>query len=213
MRSSERSHWREGDTILLREIFRGRLWTARPATVAAVREGLTAVYIPPGTAFKVPAATTREEILERLATGWDLRDYVWTRGRLLQLLQPGAAHAIHLWWLPPDWRFGGWYINLQEPIRPTPLGFDFMDHMLDVVIDPDLSWRWKDEDELVQAVALGLLTPSEAAAIRGEAERVIRLLDARESPFSDGWEHWEPDPTWPIPGLPAGWDDLTLAYR
>ncbi|MBA2556665.1 MAG: DUF402 domain-containing protein [Chloroflexi bacterium] len=41
------------------------------------------------------------------------------------------AHAIHLWWQPPDWRFGGWYINLQEPIRPTPLGFDFMDHLLD----------------------------------------------------------------------------------
>jgi predicted RNA-binding protein associated with RNAse of E/G family len=120
-----------------------------------------------------------------------------------------VAHAIHLWWRPPDWRFGGWYINLQEPIRPTPLGFDFMDHVLDVVIDPDLSWRWKDEEELEEAVRLGLLSRQEAASIRAEGERVIAQLEAREPPFCDGWERWQPDPAWPIPGLAAGWDELT----
>lgn len=74
------------------------------------------------------------------------------------LLMPGVAHAIHLWWFPPDWRFGGWYINLQEPIRPTRLGFDSMDHILDVVIEPDLSWRWKDEDELFDLPEPGWLS-------------------------------------------------------
>ncbi len=81
---------------------------------------------------------------------------------------PDVAHAIHLWWQPPDWRFGGWYINLQEPIRPTPLGFDFMYHLLDVVIDPDLSWRWKDEEELEKAVGLSLMTRRE---VDGSAPR------------------------------------------
>jgi hypothetical protein len=200
--------WHEGDPILLREIFRGRLWTARPATVAAVRDDLTAVYLAPGTIFKVPADTSRGGILERLDRGWELRDYEWTRGRTLHLMRPGVAHSIHLWWLPPDWRFGGWYINLQEPIRPSPLGFDFMDHVLDVVIDPDLSWRWKDEEELAEAVGLGLVTPQEADAIRAEGERVIAQLEARQSPFRDGWEHWRPNPAWPIPKLPAAWDEL-----
>lgn len=177
-RPSPSPDWDGGDSVLLREIFRGRLWTARPATVAAVHDDLVAVYLAPGTIFKVPADTSRDDILERLARGWELRDHEWTRGRTLHLLRPGVAHAIHLWWLSPDWRFGGWYINLQEPIRPTPLGFDFMDHVLDVVIDPDLSWRWKDEEELEEAVRLGLLTRQAADGIRAEGERVIAQLEA-----------------------------------
>jgi hypothetical protein len=43
--------WLEGDPILLREVFRGRLWTARPARVAAVRDDLIAASIAPGTAM------------------------------------------------------------------------------------------------------------------------------------------------------------------
>jgi hypothetical protein len=207
-RSPREPGWREDDPILLREIFRGRLWTARPATVAAVRDDVIAVYLAPGTLFKVPAVASRDGILECLDQDWELRDYEWTLGRSLHLMRPGVAHAIHLWWLPPDWRFGGWYINLQEPIRPTRLGFDFMDHLLDVVIEPDLSWRWKDEEELAEAVRLGLLTPQGADAIRAEGERVIAQLEARQSPFCDGWEHWQPNPAWPIPELPGGWDEL-----
>jgi len=197
--------WREGDPILLREIFRGRLWTARPATVAAVRDDLIAVYLAPGTLFKVAANTSRDRILERLDGGWELRDHEWTRGRTLHLLRPGVSHAIHLWWLPPDWRFGGWYVNLQEPIRRTPLGFDYMDHMLDIVIEPDLSWRWKDEDEVTEAVSTGMVSQVWADEVRREGERVIERLELRRPPFCDGWESWQPDPRWPIPELPAGW--------
>ncbi len=203
--------WAPGDEIVLREVFRGRVWTARPVTIASASEDLTAVYVPPGTLFKVPAVTDRGGILELLSNaerGWQLREYRWTRARMLYLLMPGAAHAIHLWWLPPDWRFGGWYVNLQEPIRRTLLGYDFMDHVLDIVIDPDRSWRWKDEDELAAAVRLAVITDREAHAIRAEGERVIASLEAHLSPFCDGWERWEPDPTWPIPVLPSGWDDL-----
>ena len=133
---------------------------------------------------------------------------MWRRGRTLHLLRPGVAHAIHLWWLPPDWRFGGWYINLQEPIRPTRLGFDSMDHVLDVVIDPDLSWRWKDEEELDEAVEMGIVRVDDAREIRAEGERVIRRLESRSAPFCDAWEQWRPDPAWSIPELPDGWDTV-----
>jgi hypothetical protein len=74
-RPTSTSAWREGDPILLREIFRGRLWTARPATVAAARDDLVAVYLAPGTTFKVPANTSQDSILERLDRRWELCDY------------------------------------------------------------------------------------------------------------------------------------------
>jgi hypothetical protein len=132
----------------------------------------------------------------------------WTRARLLHLLVPGVAHAIHLWWLPPNWHFGGWYVNLQESIRRTPVGFDYMDHMLDIVIEPDLSWRWKDADELEAAINERLVTRSWANGVRREGERVIRRLDAGLAPFCDGWEHWQPEPAWSMPELPDGWQDV-----
>ena len=25
-------------------------------------------------------------------------------------------------------------------------------------------------------------------------------------PFSDGWQHWRPDPAWSVPSLPDDWD-------
>lgn len=142
------------------------------------------------------------------ATAWSLEDAVWERARWLQLLEPGAAHAIHLWWLAPDWRFAGWYVNLQEPFRRTEFGLDYMDHMLDIVIDPDLSWRWKDEDEIAEAVSIGLVTQDWADAVRREGEHVIERLEAQQPPFCDGWESWEPDPSWPTPELPNGWNNL-----
>lgn len=119
-RPSQSPAWREGDPVLLREIFRGRLWTARPATMAAVRDDLVTVYLAPGTIFKVPADTSRDGILERLALGWELRHHEWTRGRTLHL-RPGVAHAIHLWRLPPDWRFGGCTSTSRSRYDPARL--------------------------------------------------------------------------------------------
>jgi hypothetical protein len=161
--------------------------------------------------WKRPVLPDESGYLRVPADDWALADAVWTDSRMLYLMTPGAAHSVHLWWKAPDWSFGGWYVNLQEPIRRTRLGFDYMDQTLDIVIEPDLSWHWKDEHEIDGALATGFLTPEQARAIRAEGERVIERLEARAAPFSDGWEQWHPDPDWPIPELPAGWDSLDLA--
>jgi hypothetical protein len=190
----------------LREVYRGRVWAARPATLVRDTNDLVAAYRAPGMRWKRPVRADTGERMRMPATTWKLEDAVWTPARMLHLMDPGAAHAIHLWWLTPDWQFGGWYVNLQEPIRRTLLGFDSMDHLLDIVIEPDLSWRWKDEDEITEVVAIGTVTRAWADEVRREGERVIARLEARRPPFCDGWESWQPDPAWPIPVLPGGWD-------
>jgi predicted RNA-binding protein associated with RNAse of E/G family len=201
-----------GETILLREVHEGRIWTARPGIVVDDRPNLLAVHIPVGTLWKVPAAD-RADMLVRRKNGWTLTDHEWRRGQMLWLMSPGVAHAVHLWWHGPDWQFGGWYVNLQDPIRRTQLGVDFLDQHLDVVIDPDFSWRWKDEDELADAVEIGLLSRQQADAIRAEGERAIHCMQAGASPFREGWEEWRPDPSWPIPTLPDGWEIVQPAPR
>ena len=57
----------------------------------------------------------------------------------------------------PEWRFLGWYVNLQAPLVIRGDRFDTTDWALDIMVDPDGSWRWKDEDEFVRAIELGCL--------------------------------------------------------
>jgi predicted RNA-binding protein associated with RNAse of E/G family len=137
---------------------------------------------------------------------WVLADDVWRDKSVLHLVEPGAAHAVWVMWDRAA-EFLGWYVNLQEPLRRSPVGFDYMDQMLDLVISADLSeWHWKDEDELEQEVVEGLLTLAEADEVKAEGDRVVRMLANRARPFSEGWERWRPDPAWPLPVLIEGWD-------
>jgi len=55
------------------------------------------------------------------------------------------------------------------------------DLFLDLLIEPDGSHRWLEEDELEQALAAGLLTEEDAGAAREEGERVLA-----EWPFPTG---------------------------
>jgi predicted RNA-binding protein associated with RNAse of E/G family len=112
---------------------------------------------------------------------------------VLRLVAPQAAHALDLRW-DERWRFLGWYVNLQTPLRPIPRGFDYTDWALDLEVTPAGAWRWKDEQDLAEAQALGIVSPETAAAARQEGERVLS-----ERPWPTGLESWRPDPAWPLP--------------
>lgn len=84
--------------------------------------------------------------------------------------------------------------------------------MLDIVIEPDFSaWRWKDEEDLADAVEKDLLS-SGADAIRAEGERVIALIKSGKPPFDRAWSAWRP-PDWPVPKLPVGWDESAPPFE
>ncbi|MFC1976318.1 DUF402 domain-containing protein [Chloroflexota bacterium] len=208
------SHWPPGSQIVYREVWRGKVWTARPVTVVQDTPDLIALYLCSGTRWKIPAideSADRADQFNRLlhANSWQLTDITWMWGDTLILIRPDEAHAVHVMWRHETRDFRGWYINLQDPLRRTEIGFDFMDQELDVVVKPDLSsWVWKDEAAFQKAQALGLMSASQARKIRAEAERAIERVRAKVSPFNEGWENWFPDPEWPIPSLAVGWDSL-----
>lgn len=206
-------YWKTGNQIVYREVWRDKVWTARPVTVVQDTADLVVLYLCSGTYWKIPAPLDGnidcpDLFNYLLATGnWRLVDTTWRWGDTLLLIHPGEAHAVHVMWRDEDREFVGWYINLQEPLRRTAIGFDFMDQDLDIVVKPDLSeWVWKDEAVFQKAQELGLFSGQEVREIRAEGERVIERIQAKASPFNDGWENWFPDPEWPIPSLPDGWD-------
>jgi predicted RNA-binding protein associated with RNAse of E/G family len=202
------SHWMPGETITIRGVWHGKLWWACPVRVVQDDPGLIALYWRAGTITKSPRGRPMPQDL--LSTEQiELVDRPWVSTDILMLATPGAAHAVYTMWEAGKTTLRCWYIDLQEPLRRTPIGFDTMDHLLDIVVSPDRSeWHWKDEDEFSEALAIGVFTAEEGRAIRAEGERVIGLIQAGASPFCEGWERWTPPADWKLPLLPPGWDDL-----
>ena len=122
---------------------------------------------------------------------------------MLSFAWPDTPYAILLL-SEPDGSPRGWYVNLQTPLQRTPIGFDTVDHLLDVLIPMDRSsWAWKDEDELAEGVALGLFTEADAGWFRYWGERAVEHLVLRLPPFDEDWEDWRPDPIVARAGAPA----------
>jgi hypothetical protein len=184
--------WGAGDVVALREIWKGRVWKARPWIVVRDEPSLLALWIPKGAPTKIPPGSgiPRDE--------WTLEDGAFQTDAL-RLVTPGAAHSILLFFERGE--LHSWYVNVERPLRRSAVGFDYLDLELDVRIWPNGSWELEDEDELAEAQRLGVVSADEAAEARAEARRVIESW-----PFPTGWEKWRPDPAWEIPELPGGWD-------
>jgi len=200
--------WSSGDVVVVRYLNEGRISFARPVIVVEDGETGSVLFLPAGTPTKrrlnldgtpIPRELGYEQ---RFARPWRLGDGSWGDSQTLLLTPGDAAHAIWLFW-SSRWDFRGWYVNLQAPSRRSAVGFDTVDHVLDLWVEPELTWSWKDEHELEAAVGVGRFTPAEAAEIRAEGARVVEAF-----PFPTGWEDWRPDPAWPVPQLPPDWDAL-----
>lgn len=206
--------WARGETIVLQEVHRGRLWAARPMTVVSDDGDFVVLWHPKGTIRKVPTnPPTRPRLptrAERFAASLTLLDWIhidheWDVDTLW-LLRDGDWHAT--WVSFRDGEHWGWYINLQEPFRRTVRGLQTMDLELDLLIYPDGSWQYKDEDEFEHLVAHGVIDEDKAEHVRAEARRVIDRAERNEPPFSDSWPDWRPDAEWSLPVLPADWDEV-----
>ncbi len=178
----------------------------RPLTVVSDVDGVLATYLAIGTRLFGAIFADRETAMDEIASGsvrWGER--TWVDHNVLLVVREGDPYAVMAFW-KEDGRFVGWYINLQDPMRRTPIGYDSRDHFLDLLIDPDLaSWTWKDEDELDAAVTMGLFTADEAATFRQNGEQVVAQVSRGEA-WWEHWRSWEPDPSRSIPTLPEGWD-------
>lgn len=181
-----------------------------PLVVVRDEADLIALYRPVGTIYKRRTGE-RGGPGGRMLLRWDggHEDAKWSRARVLILYKPGAAHTLHLFWDDASLAFLGWYVNLEAPWRRTPIGFDTLEQLLDVVLEPDLSsWKLKDDDELQWAVERGDFTPDGAAAIRTEASRAIDLVLRSVPPYGRQWMSWRPDAAWRVPVLPASWHEI-----
>lgn len=194
-----------GDTVVLREVWDGRVWYARPAVVVQDEPNLQIFHVPTNVRCKHPVDPDGTP-LRLYADRWDLVDEDRGDTSILSFAFPDTPYAVMLGY-DPDGVLLEHYINLQSPLERSPAGFDTVEHLLDVTIPPDRSsWSWKDEDELGEAVELGLFTEHDAVWFHHWGERAVEHVLLQEPPFDRDWTAWRPDPAWDTPELPETWD-------
>ncbi len=205
--------WKPGDVIAWRGIFRNRLWHAMPMFVVkdTLQEVVLAVL--PGTLCKVEENYNKgknngKRRWDFKDTDWRLADFTWHTNRLLLIVEPEKYYSIDLFWNHEENKFIGYYVNFQHPYRRSHCGIDSLDLELDIDIEPDLSYKWKDVDDYQKAIECGIISPECIQGIEAAKPEILERLETRRYPFDGAWLDWMPDPAWSPPTLPATWDKL-----
>jgi len=182
-------------------------WIDPTTVVRDDSEGLV-TWLAPGTTVLKAVLDTGEDLraaplAERFERQRSMAKARWQGEGILRIAPVGMPWSVWLFW-EPGWEFAGWYVNLETPIRREGPNVYTDDHVLDVWVTPDRTCHRKDEDELEASVTQGRFTPEEVASITRNAASAEEAVASWQSPFSDGWESWRPDPAWTLPPLPQG---------
>lgn len=196
-----RRHWRGGRVTLIHLV-----------RVAADDEHGLRLWLPAGSPYwrlQTPDGDTHRDAPVGELRGARLVRHIWTGADVMIWMPDGKPYSV--FWRWEDGTFAGWHANLEEPyVRWADrgcAGVDTADQALDVVVRPDRTWRWKDEDEFLARTGNPLYwTQAQAAQIRSTAERLCKLAEARQFPFDGTWCGFRPDASWTVPALPAGYD-------
>ncbi|GIF02932.1 DUF402 domain-containing protein [Actinoplanes siamensis] len=205
-----------GRLVLYRNFSGDRLVNVRPCRVISDDDRGLLLWLAQGSPVIIEVGLDGRGTRDMSFAEWSVSPHqlvrsTWRGPGVLKFFPPGADHSV--WFFRTSGGdFANWYVNLEEhAIRwddGDVAGVDVMDQDLDVVATPDRVWRWKDEDEFAERLALPehYWVP-DPEGVRAEGRRVIKQIEAGEFPFDGTWTDFRPDPSWPVPAeIPAGWD-------
>jgi len=205
--------WNPGDIVLWRGILNGHVWHVQPTIVVKDTADELVLTLIPGT--ECAAEETYLQGKQHARRWWDFKNndwvlekYKWHTNRLLLILEPEKYYSTILFWDHKSNEFLCYYINFQLPFRRSSLGIDTLDLDLDIIINPDFSFEWKDVDDYQKAIAHGLIFPDWVQEIDSAKPEIFERLEKRQYPFDGSWLDWKPDPSWEPPKLPENWDKI-----
>jgi hypothetical protein len=214
MNAPEDVHWQRGDTITWTytdPAFPG-LIDLRPVTVVADDGRHLAVWLAPGTPMLHQVIADGSEIrsrdgAERFAAPRAQGRRTWSGPGILAVCQPETMYSVWFFETGSGLR-DSYYVNIEEAFTRTATGIESCDLVLDVVVNADHSYRYKDEDELEFAQQAGVISRAAAAGIRHAAAGAVATVGTWGFPFNGGFEDFQPDPAWTVPVLPesATWE-------
>ena len=167
-----------GSTVVVREVLHDAVWaTWREAVESDDGEILAAVLLE-GTPMTFPEHPVPHP--------WGHLD-AWQGTTVLKLRRAGEWYSV--WKFFDGGRFTGWYVNFERPVVRTADGVDVDDLQLDIVIEPDGEWLWKDVHHLGPSLDAGRMDVDALHAVLGEAAVVADLLE-RDDRWWAPWDDW-----------------------
>lgn len=205
--------WKPGDIVMWRGILRERVWHVQPTIVVKDAPNELVLMLLPGTECMAEETYFKGKRYAR--RWWDFRDndwklakYSWHTNRLLLILEPEKYYSTILFWDHGRNEFLCYYINFQVPYKRNHQSIDTLDLELDIVIDPDFSFKWKDVDDYQKAIEMELVTPERIQGIEDAKPEILERIEQRHYPFDGSWLDWRPDPSCEPPKLPENWDKI-----
>ncbi len=205
--------WNPGDIVVRRGIFNQRLWHAQTAIVVHDTPAELALAILPGAECIVPEGYLQgkqngKRLWDFKHKPWRLERTSWHTNRLLLLLEPQKYYETIYFWDEASNEFACYYINFELPFQRSHCGIDTMDLELDLIIEPDMSWKWKDEQDYQKAIDHGIIPAEWLREIETAKGEILEKLAKREYPLNGSWLDWKPATAWAPPELPEHWDEI-----
>jgi predicted RNA-binding protein associated with RNAse of E/G family len=198
--------WQPGDEVVLRNtgFFVGEAWVT-PHVVVQDNDDLVVLYRPEGTPYEC-WSISQQRLIPLGKTKMDM----------LRLMFPGRDYAVELFFdtergSPPyrvfvgAGRFRGWKVNIEAPFERFELGFNTTDHFLDIIVKPDRSYAWKDQEVMAAWLARGAYRREEVERFYASGRELEPLIEGGVSPFDDEWTDWLPGRGVSVPRVPEGW--------
>jgi protein associated with RNAse G/E len=206
-------YWHTSDTCAYRGIVNNHVWLARSVIVVKDNRRQTILLLLPGAQCVYPEGYWHWRKDLSHGTRWQearqevipLREFTWQTSRILIFLEPGKYYSTWLFWDHATDQFDCYYINYELPYRRSACGFDTLDLDLDIVVDPQYHWNWKDEDEYREGIREGGILKKWVEGVERSHAEVFERIEKRRPPLDGSWVQWQPDPAWTPPRLPEGW--------
>lgn len=216
--------WPPGTPVIQQSLWNGNLLSVRPALVADDGADYLALYFPPGSETQRGDLGSQRRALpfeQVIETYLDPEPPILKSGRqinrhVLTLTPPNDWCSIWLFW-DAAWTLQCYFVNFQQPLERTRRGVLERDCALDIRIEPDRNWTWKDRDEFdalqqrgffADLEQRGLFAADTVERVESCAANMVQRIETWSPPFNAGWEDWRPPADWPLPELPGDWAEL-----
>ena len=205
--------WKPGDIVVVRGIFNGHICHAQSVIVVKdTPEEIALTLLPSSECVDLEGYLKGKQNSKRR---WDFKDkpfilekYLWNTNRLLLLIEPENYYSTIYFWQNDTNEFLCYYINFQTPFQRSHIGFDTLDLELDMIINPDNSWKIKDIDDYQKGVENGTILYEWTQEIETAKNKVLGKLADKQYPLDGFWLNWQPDNNWSAPKLPENWDKI-----
>lgn len=179
--------------MVQREVMEGHVWSAIPVRDVSPTGETIALFRQRGTECWWPSHPKSQHPPFKEVTQSPIPWMAF--GGCLTITDSGSDYSVSLLW-EPDWSFRCWYVDIVRPYERTPIGWDFADHHLDLIVEASGEIWTKDEDDLAAAVERGEMSTEEAVRAHERVEQVGLLAAQRHGVFSEPWPEWRPEGSW-----------------